>query len=384
MMKTVKTSRHFKEHVDQVTGAKSYLLSTEVAIQQQGFYFVNPSMSTDGRYLWFMCSYPPANQKSLGLVDFLTDEIYHFPETAGAGESSLVLEETGDVLFTNSLGIFKRSPNPAEPTVKLWAVPKEIAIGNLPAHLCTHLTRSADGQELLLDAMVGFDRFVVGSINIYTGEYTEWYRPDYRRNHAQFHPTDKDLVLFAEDHFTNPVDGSSMPIRFNEDGIYMRLWTMRRGEKEPTLHPPIGKYATHEWWSPDGKWLLYCHATMEYGICGKNIETGEEKVFFHTRPWHAHCTRDMSAFVADQVKDEDGFYRGCASKVEFINMNTNKAVDIITLNPRYNTKANQNIYHTDPHPRFVGDDKYVVFTSTVSGKLAVTVAVVEDLVELTK
>ncbi len=163
--------------------------------------------------------------------------------------------------------------------------------------LCTHLTFNADKSELFLDAMVGADKFVLGSINISTGEFATWYKPKYRRNHAQFHPTDKDLVLFAEDHYFRHEDGASMPIRKNEDGVYMRLWTMRRGDKEPTLHKPMGNYATHEWWSPDGKWLLYVNAAI--GAAGKNLETGEEKVFDTVPPWHAHCTRDMRCFIAD-------------------------------------------------------------------------------------
>ncbi|MGI5898452.1 MAG: oligogalacturonate lyase family protein [Christensenellales bacterium] len=380
-MKTVRTSSHFSEYKDPVTGVRSYLLSTRVAPQQQGFYFVNPSMSKDGRYLWFMCSHPPANQRYFSVVDFLKDEVYAFPETAGPTESGLVLEETGELIFANGQGLYKRSPDPQMPLEKLFPVPEEIAMGALPVSLCTHLTLSADGQELFLDSMVGGDNFVIGSINIYTGKYTEWYRPDFRRNHAQFHPTDKDLVLFAEDHYIDPVDGSQRRIRTNSEGVYMRLWTMRRGDKEPALHRPMGNYATHEFWSPDGKWMLYCNAAI--GICGKHMETGEEKVFHTVPPWHCYCTKDMGAFVSDVVLGSDGFYRGCPSRVEFFNAKTGKAVDIVSYNPAYNTKAKSNIYHTDPHPRFVGDDKYIVSTSTVSGKLDLLVTPVDELFEIT-
>ena len=51
-MYTVENSRHFRRMQDPVSGAVYYVMDTHVAAQQQGFYFVNPSMSDDGRYLW--------------------------------------------------------------------------------------------------------------------------------------------------------------------------------------------------------------------------------------------------------------------------------------------------------------------------------------------
>ena len=52
-MKTPQTSRHFERRVDEVSGVTRYVLTTRLAEYQQGFYFVNNSMTRDGRYLWF-------------------------------------------------------------------------------------------------------------------------------------------------------------------------------------------------------------------------------------------------------------------------------------------------------------------------------------------
>ena len=59
-MYTPETSKHFDLFVDPVSGVKSYVLKTKVALQQQSFYFVNRAMDDAGRFLWFYCSNPPA------------------------------------------------------------------------------------------------------------------------------------------------------------------------------------------------------------------------------------------------------------------------------------------------------------------------------------
>jgi hypothetical protein len=67
------------------SGVTSYVLKHRVAPVQQGFYFVNDSMSADGRYLWFYCAFPPALRRTLAVIDFVDQEVRHFPETNAAG-----------------------------------------------------------------------------------------------------------------------------------------------------------------------------------------------------------------------------------------------------------------------------------------------------------
>jgi hypothetical protein len=74
-MFTPQTSKHFTKYVNESNGVEFYVLTTHVAPIQQGFYFVNSGYSDDGRYLYFYCAYPPALGHSLGVVDFLTDEV---------------------------------------------------------------------------------------------------------------------------------------------------------------------------------------------------------------------------------------------------------------------------------------------------------------------
>ena len=79
-MKTPKTSRLFEKRINAESGAEYYVLKERACTYQQGFYFVNNSMTNDGRYLWFYAAVNPIYDgvqrgKMLGYVDFLEDEI---------------------------------------------------------------------------------------------------------------------------------------------------------------------------------------------------------------------------------------------------------------------------------------------------------------------
>ena len=50
----------FRPYADPHSGVTSYVLSKRVAPVQKGNYFVNRSISHDGRYLWFQCASPPS------------------------------------------------------------------------------------------------------------------------------------------------------------------------------------------------------------------------------------------------------------------------------------------------------------------------------------
>ena len=47
---------------------------------------------------------------------------------------------------------------------------------------------------------------------------------------------------------------------------------------------------------------------------------------------------------------------------------------ICTLNPSLCSPERPNNYHIDPHPRFIMNDRYVVFTTTVLGRVDLAVA----------
>lgn len=74
-------------------------------------------------------------------------------------------------------------------------------------------------------------------------------------------------------------------------------------------------------------------------------------------------------FVNDS---NNGFFRGCASTVHFMSRDTGKVI-VLAEHAECVDYAGRN-YHIDPHPRFVCNDQYVVFTTRVRGEIDVAIA----------
>ncbi len=383
------TSKHFEPFIDPKTGVKSYVLKTKVAGQQQGFYFVNRAMDEQGRYLWFYCTNPPAVYMTLGVVDFEDDEVRWFPETEFFPECPLIDMDTGDAIYGGSQGIFRRSPKADRPLEKLCDLPPEIKKYGPPSRLATHLTYSPDKKRLFMDARSG-DKFILGDLCLADGSFRVWREYDYCRNHAQLNPVVPDLVLCAEDFWTDQATNTFHVIRTNEQGVFMRLWTLTPDGQE-TLWPPLnGERATHEWWSRDGKILYYCKynpntgipgCTGNNGITGINLETGEHKVHAPVPAWHGYSSLHDDFFVYDE---NDVFYRGCPSRVGFYNAATGKQLYIVSQNPAIAPKEKPSVYHLDPHPQLVYGDRYVGYTIAQKGYTQAALCPVDQLLEATK
>ena len=380
-MYTIETSKHFVKRQDE-SGAVYYVLATHVAPQQQGFYFVPASMDDEGRYLWFYCTFPPASYRTLGVVDFTTDEVHHFPETLCLDASPMVDTLTGEVYYADERALYKRSPKPEMPVEKICDLPKEFferkARVIIPA---THLTFSPDRKQVFLDARTT-KGFVAGALTLATGEFKVWTRPEYCRNHGQFNPVYPDLALMAEEFDTNE-DGSYRSIRTDENGVFMRLWTVKANGEEKVWAPLNLERATHEWWSADGRKIYYCKydENGNNGVCGIDYFTGEHKLVAPVRAWHAFSSVDDSLFVFDE---NDGFYRGCASRVGLYNTKTGKKVYFNSYNPPLNPPDQPSQYHLDPHPRFNARETYIVFTTVTNGRTDLAVARTADIVPMTE
>jgi len=380
-------SKHFTKRINP-NGVEYYVLSTHVAPIQQGFYFVNPSVSKDGRYLWFYCAFPPASGHSVGVVDFLSDEVTYFPETLGSGW--LVDEETGNLYWGTTDGIFMRSPNPGDKAKKIADMPDEARKAS--ARSCgTHLTFTADGKEIVVDIQT-MKGSIIGSFDVLTGAFTKWYQTEegIPYNHAQASPVDPDTCMVAHEGHWDAQAGRHVSPSFDPDGVYPRLQIIHRdGTKErPT---PLNNYATHEWWAPDGKSIYYCSqqniaqnvldGSAPTSVCLIPVENGNGT-------WHAHCTKDQKYFTVDgsHPYGDLTWWRGCPSLVRFWNNETKKIIDVVSYNPVVEgwTPYRPSIYHIDPHPRFVKNDEWIVFTTTVNGRVDVGVAPVQQLIEMTK
>ena len=382
-MKTPKTSKLFTKITDSVSGVDRYVLTEKAVEYQQGFYFVNNSMTTDGRYLWFYATVNPVyhgNFKNLGYVDFLTDEIVICHDCIFDSASPYIDPDTGDVYFTKDKSIYMRQPGKDKKAVKLCT----LKIDGYVEKLATHLTRLSDKRRFFLDISRNELGSIQGVVDVQTGEFTEWTRSELLTNHGQINPHNDGLALCAYDGWSD-FRGNKHKISRNADGVYERLWTVTAsGERK--MHPPINNYATHEWWSPDGTKIYYC--SDNYGLCCLNIETGEHECFHRCDPWHAHTTKDENYVIYDvKMLERYGgvWYRGCPAAVRFLNRKNGKLIDVVTEMPENGyTPENQNLYHIDPHPRFSENEELIIFSTSELGGCDLAVAYVDDLKAMTE
>ncbi len=363
---------YFTPYTDPESSVTSYIMTKKLAPFQQGFYYVNDSMSADGRYLWFYCAFPPAQAKMLGLLDMQTGEINLLPETEFKG-GPYVVPATGEIYWCMRDSVWKRGPGVNDKPEMIGSIPGEISGGRSVDRVATHLTVSADGREFFLDAQIGL-QYIFGSMEIATGNYEFWHRFDRHHNHAQFSPTDPDLVQFSQEFHTDQLTG----LRFR---ITDRMWLMRRGgEPYPVMKEPT--VATHEWWDKDGEHIWFIEPGGSSTLCKVNIKTQEaEDIGWPVGAWHGYTTHDSKYVVIDSRDHTIPFERGCKSEVNFLNLETGQRTQFMK-NPEMPDLVGRN-YHIDPHPRFVGGDQYVVFTTTVRGEVDVALIPTADLVAVT-
>jgi len=364
------SSKLFTPYTHPESGVTTYLLTHKVAPVQEAFYFVNNSVSADGRFLWFYCAFPPggsaAHGRSLGHVDFETMEVRHFPETMFQG-GPMVDPDSHDVFWCSGDSVYRRGPLPRDEVRLVGSLPEEIIAGRSVNRIATHLTRSCDGKELFLDAGLGL-QYVFGSMKIADGGYEFWHRFDRNHNHAQFSPTNPDQVLFAQENHPDPLTGLTFKIT-------NRLWLLERG-KAPRALLREPRWVSHEWWDAAGQHAWSVWANQAWKV---DINTGaEEYVDWPNHCWHAHSTVDISYMVADS---NDKFFRGCPSSVGFTNRKTGKYIRIMDNPGMFNQIGRS--YHIDPHPRFVFNDQYIVFTATVRGEVDLAILPVDQLIEKT-
>lgn len=384
--------------VDPESHVSSYLLKQKVAPLQQSFYYVNPSLTLDGRYYWFYCAFPPAANagrgRTLGVVDFIQGTIQHFPDTQFDEASPCIDASTGKVYWANDKGIWSRSPHDGDTPQLVNRFPAEFVGNRTVARYATHLTFSADSRALNIDAEIGNDLYI-GHAPLNGDPIVIWEEIPRGYNHAQFHPTDNNLQLVAQDHY---VDRETWNIHFYEN----RLWLIRRGGKMQPVYPEktgSNYHATietghfqvtgvcevddsrrmhgHEWWGRDGRHLWYLH----YGKGVERLELGSTQpvlMWPHKTLSHAHSDYFEHYLVADIVPSN----APSARHVAFKNLLTGRTVNVVSRLPGLSRL--QSHYHVHPHPQFCLNDELICYTTTVMGRVDVAFTKVSDLVELTR
>jgi hypothetical protein len=365
-------SKHplFEPWRDPESGIVSYLLADRLAPIQQSFYFVNSSVSRDGKWLWFVTGHPPGLPRSLAVasLDPANPVIRAFPQTAGANESPCVAPEGDAAYFTLRDAVYRVD---VEGKVTLIAhLPSEFVANRRIFRITTHLTMSADGKYFLLDGEIG-NAWYVATAEIATGTVKILHEFGRKHNHGQFSPVDPDLFLLAQDWINDPVTGRYLP--FDQ-----RIWLMNVSQ---TMFEPLcpnqwfrhGKRPCHEWWSADGKvcWVDYDEGAYECDL----VDRKPVRVW-PTPLCHAHCDPTRQYWCADESPYK---WKDTPCQVRFFDRRRGKQVNIVTALPQ--PFVNRSWYHLDPHPQFTPDGSHVVYTTTVRGRIDVAIAPVQGILE---
>jgi hypothetical protein len=357
---------------DPVSGVESRLLDTSAAPLIQSFYFTNPSATPDGRFLWFYAAFPPAGDsmhgRLLGVVDAEDAAVRVFPETAFLDASPWVEPETGRIYWVTGLEIWRRGPKPEDRPERVNAFPSDFARNRPAERIATHLSRSADGKAFAVDARFGNEWFV-GEAPLDGSPVRIWQTFDRCHNHAQFSPTDPDLMLLAQDWWNDANNGAAGKIQ-------NRMWLLRRGESARPILPDGSGKQVHEWWDAGGRCVWY--VDYRCGTHRVNPGTGEKTCVWPAATCHSHADASGRLLVADIGPYQ--WEKGC--RVAFYNVASGREVNIVSslpLPPMGRAK-----YHIDPHPQFVMEDRWIAYTTTVDGRVTLALTEVAALVEGTR
>jgi len=362
-MKTPEASRHFVKWTDPVSGVESFLLNSEEIPLIQSFYFVNRSFTEDGRYLWFYCAFPPSETRCLGLMDFETDTVRFLPETQFLDASPMIDPKTGDAYWASVTELWKISPAPGSKPEYVNCFPQDIAKGRRPFRLGTHFTLCADGKSVNFDIEVG-EEWYLGKMPLDGSSPEIWVKNDVCMNHAQFSPTDPDLMLYAHDGWRDHLG--------NFHGYVKRMWLIRKGQDPKPIFPEDTQKHGHEWWDPSGKFVWYVH----YGEGTKKVDisNGKDEMIWPNRSAsHSHSSKD-GRYLAGDISAYTG---SKALKVSFYDSRTGKETAIVSSMAGLPEQVK---YHVHPHPQFCVNDKYVCYTTNVLGRANLALVPVDELI----
>lgn len=183
------------------------------------------------------------------------------------------------------------------------------------------------------------------------------------------------IVAIDEDRWENSYSGEHFV--FNN-----RMWLMGADGKymEPVIPTSWfghdGSMLCHDFWALDG---TLCYIDYKKGAYECDIKTREHIHVWKRPVCHAHTNFDRSLWVGDQTPYE---WAETPCRVIFYDRKTNKELDIFSALPYPNINFRNSCYHTDPHPTFTDNGKYILSMTTVkNGQVDVAVTPVEPLIE---
>ena len=331
----------------------------------QSFYFTNPSLSLDGRYLWFYCMPDAKTRKSLGVADLEAGAIRVLPESQFGDASPMVDPADGSVYWIGGperKELCHCGPEPDAKTTVLNRFPEEWIGNHRFRKVATHLTFTADRTAVNFDAHLG-DLWMAGLMPLDGSTPEIWQRFDVCYNHAQCHPTRNDLMLIAQDFWNDVVT--------QERQVYThRLWLLAQDGTHRSIYKEPTPRHGHEWWSRAGDAVWYVN--YDKGVCRYDLASQETECFWGKHILHAHCTADESLLVGDSFRRH-----GDTQLVDVLAYNrATGAETAIATNMLLPSRRG----HLHAHPQITACGTYVVYTYyTDDGRTSVALVPVAQL-----
>lgn len=358
---------YFTPWTEPESGLVSYLLTEKPAPVMQTFYYTNPSISVDERWLWFMAAHPPSTGIMIGVVslDPNAPAIKLFPQTSAVKPAPCVSSDGNHCYYCCRQSVYRVSTEGKVDEV--FELPGQIVSGRRVHSLASHLTFSADGKHLLLDPYIG-NEWLIMTVELETGKPNVLHRFNRHYNHAQFSPWDVEWLLIAQDHYHDKDTG-----RFYH--YDQRTWLMDRSGQtfEPLMPQLRNKYNAkpcHEWWSGPGKvaWVDY-----DEGVYELDLATREVEHIWQEPLCHAHSSSDRQYWCADQSPYA---WPDKLCDVLLFNRSTGQRQYIVKQMPP--PPVNRGWYHLDPHPQFSPQGTWVDYTTMVRGEVDVALCPVNQ------
>ena len=365
---------YFERWTDPETGVESLILIERVAPLQKGLYYATPSISTDGRWLWFYGAFPPAKRWTVAAVCLDPDQpaIRLFPAAVGGG-NPLVAPEGNAAYVVVGDGVYYQ---PFDGDLRqVLRMPRDIIANRYLFGLVTDLTISADGKHFLLDSHIG-NRWLISIADVATGQVTplRWFNRCH--HHAQFSPVDPTLILVGQGPWHDPITG-------DKGDMNVRLWIM---DTALTRYEPVfgdlwfnhNSKSCHEWWSADGRvcWVDYDDGVYECELAART----RELVWPHHLLCHAQCDAARRFYCADENPYNPSPERPC--RVVFFDRHAGREVAIVSRMPLPPLPPGDwRSYHLDPHPHFSPDGQWIVYTTLARGKVDVALTSVPGVRE---
>jgi oligogalacturonide lyase len=190
------------------------------------------------------------------------------------------------------------------------------------------------------------------TVDVKSGKITVILRGHDWFNHVQFSPKDPSLLMFAHEGPWAKVD---------------RIWLIRAdGSGLVNFRPRKipGEAVGHEFWDPSGKVIWFDYSVgKSRSLVGKNISRGQEM---------GYSIRPEQMSVHYNISHDGKFFAGDGGTY---NHNTNPMIQLFVPQPDGSLRsehlcgmAKNDYSRREPNVMFSPDDRWVIFSSTQSGK----------------